>query len=106
MEEADAGAGQDEQAANPEWRRLGAFGSFVEFLVLDDGLEGEEKRGGKSEAEDRGEQKGFPDLKSLSPVNAGGSAAGVHELVGDTDTDNRADEGVRTGSREAEPPSA
>src|SRR5579862_9699703 len=106
VEEADARAGEDEQAANPERRRFGALRGFVEFLVLDDGFEREEEGGGKSEAEDRGEQERLADLESLSPVNAAGPAARVHELVSDANTDDRADERVRAGSREAEPPGA
>ena len=69
-------------------------------------LQREEKGGGESEAEDRGEQERLTDVGGLGPVDAAGSAAGVHELVGDADADDGADEGVRAGSREAELPGA
>ena len=43
--EADAGAGEDEQGANPEGRRRGAFGRFVEPGIVSDELEEEEEDG-------------------------------------------------------------
>ena len=57
VEEADAGAGEDEHAANPEGGRFGALGRFVEALVLDDGLHEQEEEGGEKEAKDRRKQR-------------------------------------------------
>ena len=97
VEEADAGAGEDEQAADVERRRLGAFGSFVEFGIFDEGFGEQEQEGGATEAYDGREQQRFADVGGLSPVDAAGAASAVHELVGDADADDGADEGVRTG---------
>jgi hypothetical protein len=52
VEEADAGAGEDQQAANVEGRRLGAFRSFVELGVLDEGLSEKQQEKGAAEADD------------------------------------------------------
>ena len=46
------------------------------------------------------------DLGHLAPVDAGGAVLAAHHRVGDADADDRADQRVRAGGRQAEPPGA
>src|SRR5580698_7671613 len=72
VEKADAGAGEDEQAAYVERWRGFAFGSGVEFGIFDEGFGEQEQERGATEANDGREQQGFADVGGLSPVDAAG----------------------------------
>ena len=106
MGEGDAGAGGDQQAADPGRRRLVALRLGVEFRVLDQDLQRQEQQGGGAEAEQRREQQRPADLDRLRPVDAGGLVVGEKELVGETDADDRADQRMRGGGRQAKRPGA
>ena len=106
VEEADAGAGEDEEAANVERRRRGAFGSRVKLGIFDKGFGEKQKQSSAAEADDRRKQEGLTDVGGLTPVDAAGAGSGVHELIGDADADDGADERVGTGGRQAEIPGA
>lgn len=54
--EADASAGEQEECANPEGRRLGAYGSFVEGAIFDDGFHQVEQKEGADETDDGREE--------------------------------------------------
>ena len=58
VEEADAGAGEDEQGADVEGRRGGAFGSLVEAGIAGEQLEEQEEQGGHAEADERARRAG------------------------------------------------
>ncbi len=104
VEVADTAAGADEQQADVERRRRGAFGGFVEAGILGEQLEEKEEQGRHGKADDRREQESFEDLGDLLPFDAGGSGVALHELIGDADADDGADHGVRAGGGKASPP--
>ncbi|ESY84692.1 hypothetical protein X739_20835 [Mesorhizobium sp. LNHC220B00] len=95
MREADAGAGEDQQRADPPGRRGIAFRRLVERRIADEKLHRiEQDRRGK-EADDRRHQQGYADVGRLRPVDTAGGAAGRrHELVGEADADDRTDHRV------------
>ena len=103
--EADAGAGEDEQGANPERRRLGALRRLDRGRCSDGSLR-ISRRMRRAEADQRRNQQDFEDAAGLLPVDAAGAGLGIHELVGDADADDGTDEGVGAGSGQAEPPGA
>jgi hypothetical protein len=106
VREADAGAGEDEKAANPQRRRRIALGRLVERRVLDHRLHDEQQHGGQYEADNRRQQERLSDLDSLAPIDAGGAVSPAQQRVGHADADDRPDYRVRTRSRQAEPPGA
>ena len=70
MGEADASAGEDEQAADVERRRLGAFGGFVEARVFGEGLEQQKHQKSAEEADQWRDQQREEDLGDLLHVDA------------------------------------
>ena len=96
--EADAAAGEDEERANPEGRRLGAFRRLVQGGVFDEELEEKQEDRSQAEADQRRNQQNFEDAGGLLPVDAAGAGMGIHELIGDADADDGADKGVGAGS--------
>ncbi|MNO98893.1 hypothetical protein D3C76_906520 [compost metagenome] len=93
--EGHAGAGQDQQAANPPRRRNIALGLLVQRAILDEGSQGQEQQCGAAEADQWREQQGVTDLGRLRPVHTAGAVAPVHQGIGYADSDDRADQGVR-----------
>ena len=106
MREADAGAGQDQDAADPPGRRLVALGRFVERGIAHQELEREQQERGEDEADQRRQQQRVADLGGLAPVDARGAVHAARQRIGDADADDRADQGVRAGGGQAEPPGA
>ena len=104
--EADAAASEDEESANPEGRRLGAFRRLIEGGVLDKDLEEKQENSSQAEADQGRNQQNLKDAGGLIPIDTAGAGMGIHELIGDADADDGADKGVRAGSWEAEPPGA
>ncbi len=102
--EAHAGAGQDQQAADPQRRRLVAFRRLVEVGVAHDRLEHEQQQRRGAEANQRRQQQRLADLDRLGPVDAGGAALAMRQRIGDADPDDRADQGVGARGRKAEVP--
>ena len=82
------------------------FGDSIQSLVFDEEFEDEQEDRGAAESDQRRNQQNFEDAAGLLPVDAAGTGMGVHELVGDADADDGADEGVGTGCGQAEPPGA
>ena len=66
MREADTGAGQHQQAANPQRRRRVALGLGIEVFVAHHDLEGEQQKAGSAEAEQRRKQQGVADLEVVA----------------------------------------
>jgi hypothetical protein len=64
------------------------------------------KREGADESDDRRQKQRFADVGGLAPIDATGAGFRGHELVGDADSDDGADESVRTGGGETEIPRA
>jgi hypothetical protein len=91
---ADAGAGEDQEAADPPWRRLIALRLGIERRDADDETDGEqqERRGG--EADQRRQQQRLADLGGLGPVHARRAVLAAHQRIGDADADDRADQRV------------
>ncbi len=106
MAEADAGAGEDEESANPERRRLGAFRRLVEGGIFYNELEDEQEDGSQAESDQRRNQQDLKDTGGLFPIHSAGAGVGIHELIGDADADDGADEGVGAGGGQSEPPGA
>jgi len=104
VEEADAGAGEDEEAANPEGRRLRPFGGFVELLFLDDGFHEQQEQGRADAANNGRDKQRFADVGGLRPVDAAGAGAGGHEWVSNANADDGTDQRVGAGGRESEIP--
>ncbi|MEY9680403.1 hypothetical protein ABIF13_001177 [Bradyrhizobium elkanii] len=69
-------------------------------------LEEVEQAGGEREAEQRRQQQRLRDVGRLRPVDARGAVTAAEQRVGDADTHDRTDQGVRARSRQAEPPGA
>src|SRR6185369_13321975 len=92
MGEGDAGAGQHQDRADPQWRRSSALGLLIKRRLTHGIFQGEQQQRGANEANDRREQERMADIDSLTPIDARGAVA-----------DNGADQGMRRGSRKAKP---
>ena len=66
VEEAHAAAGQDQQAANPQGRRLVALGFLVKRRDFDGRLEYGQQQAGRAEADQRRNEQGLADLGRLA----------------------------------------
>ena len=106
VEEADAGAGENQQRADGPRRRRVVLGRLVEGRIFDEPLGKQEQQRGRANPTMRRNEQDLEDLGGLLPVHARGAAVQVHELVGDADADDGADHGVRARCRQAEPPGA
>ena len=71
--EADARAGQDQQAADPERRRFVAFRRFIEAPVFDHSLADHQQHRSHNESDQRRDQQRLADIGSLAPVDAAGA---------------------------------
>src|SRR5208282_4661947 len=76
VEKADAGAGEDEEAADIKRRRLGAFGSLVQFGIFNQCFGKQQQEGGAPEADHGRKQERLADVGSLAPVHAAGAGFG------------------------------
>ena len=99
-------AGEHEQAADPQRRRRGGGRRRVERRLADHDLHHQQQQRGEDEAEQRRQQQRLADVRHLVPVDAGGAVLAAHQCVGDADADDRADQRVRAGGRQAERPGA
>ena len=72
VREADAGAGQNQQTANPERRWRVAFRRFVEPRIADEDFRQAQQRGSQREADDRRKQQRLADVQRLAPIDAAG----------------------------------
>ncbi len=96
----------DQDAADPPAGRLVAFGRGIQRRIADDELQHQQQDRRHAEAEQRREQQRVADLGRLAPVDARGAVAAAHQRIGDADADDRADQRVRRGRRQAEIPGA
>ncbi len=104
MGEADTGAGEDQQAADPERRRLVALRRLIELGRLAPAPSAPAAAAPRRMKPISGESSSdLPTFGGLAPIDAAGGAAGrCHQVVGQADADDRADQRVRAGGRQAE----
>jgi len=81
-----------------------ALRRLVEVPAAHREFQGEQQQGRQHEAADRREQQRLEDVARLAPVDARGAVAAVHQLVGEADAQDRADQRVGRGVRQAEGP--
>ena len=105
VREADAGARQDQDAADPPGRWRAPFGSRKRGVPGDE-LERQEQQARSTEPDERREQQRVADLRRLRPVDAAGASRHGHQLIGEADADDRADQGVRARRRQTQVPRA
>jgi hypothetical protein len=65
-----AGAGQNQKAANPEWRRGVSFRRLEKPRIFDHNLDQQQQQSGKDEPDDGRNQQRPEDRSDLRPVNA------------------------------------
>ena len=105
VEEADAGARQNEEPANPRGRRLVLFGGGIELRAPDELLGEEQEEGRADKADDGRDEKRGAHLLRLGPIHTLSEfVAPVHPTVGEAHAHDGADEGVRARSREPQVP--
>ena len=88
----------DQDAADPQRRRLVAFGLFIELRIAHDELQHQQQERRDAEAEQRREQQRVADLGRLGPVHTRGAVTAVHQRIGNADADDRTDQRVRRGA--------
>ena len=97
VEEADQRAGDNQQRPDRQRRRGVALGGLVERRHLDQALHDVEQSTGQDEAEGGRSEQRIADLGRLTPIDAAGAVHAAHQLVHQADTDDRADQRMRTG---------
>ncbi len=106
MEKGDQGAGEHQQAADPQRRWVARRWRLVEFRLADHEFHYNQQQRGEDEPEHRRKKQSLADLRHLVPVHAGRAILAAHQRVGDPDADDRSDQGVRTRRGETKPPGA
>ena len=104
MEETDACTGEHHEGADGKGRRRLVFRRLIKGGGFDEALGNEDQDSGEGKTENGRDEQSLENLDDLLPVETGGAAAEIQELVGEANPHDGADHGVRTGSREAEPP--
>ncbi|MNE37649.1 hypothetical protein D3C80_1315100 [compost metagenome] len=95
MGERYPGAGEDQQPANPPGRWRVADRRLVQLAALDQHAQGQQQQRRAGKAHQRRQQQRIANLAGLGPVHATGAVAPVHQGVGDTDANDRADQRMR-----------
>ena len=107
MSKADSRAGEHEQCPDPPRWRVTRVRCAVKFWVFDQNFHHDQKEGGHAESDNRGNKQCHPDFLRLGPVDSVTPVVGIaHQGIGDTDPDDGADQGMGTGSRQAQIPCA
>jgi hypothetical protein len=78
VEEADAGAGQNEERADPRGRWRRALGRAVELREGQDDLGAEQQQRREGEADQRRERQGAEDVGRLAPIDPAGAVGAAH----------------------------
>src|SRR5208282_6240364 len=104
MAEADAGASENQQATNPEWRRVRAFRGAIEARVADHDLHQQEQQSSAHKAHHRGYKEGAKYGSGLGPIDSARVGLQRHELIGQAHSDDRTDQGVRARGWKSERP--
>src|SRR5262249_4512488 len=86
MGEGHAGASQDHDGANPQWRRRGAFGLLIERGIVHEIFQGKKFKSAAAMKPMMGES--IADIGCLAPIDARSAVPAAHQRVSDADADN------------------